>query len=153
MVNWLSREQQRAWRSFLRGQAIVLEAVNQDLSSDSGLTLNEYEVLVRLSEAKNHKLRMSNLAQNLVNSRSRLTHTVKRLEKSGYVERQPCPEDRRGIVCILTDAGFSKLKKSAPEHVESVREHLVSHLSDEEFAEFGRLWEKLLGDEPVFPEE
>ncbi|VEI13685.1 MarR family winged helix-turn-helix transcriptional regulator [Trueperella bialowiezensis] len=144
MVDWLSEKEQVAWRSFLTGQALVLDAINQDLNNDSDLTLNEYEVLVRLSEAPNRQLRMSHLAENLVHSRSRLTHTVKRLEKIGYVSREPCPDDRRGIICVLTDAGFTKLDTTAPMHVESVRKHLISHLTQEEFLELGRVMAKLI---------
>ncbi|MDP9806670.1 DNA-binding MarR family transcriptional regulator [Trueperella bonasi] len=144
MVDWLTDKEQVAWRSFLTGQALVLDAINQDLASDSGLTLNEYEVLVRLSESPQRQLRMSHLAENLVHSRSRLTHTVKRLENQGYVYREPCPEDRRGIICKLTDAGFAKLEQTAPQHVESVRRHLISHLKPDEFLEFGRVLKKLI---------
>ena len=144
MVEWLSEKEQAAWRSFLTGQALVLDAINQDLSADSGLTLNEYEVLVRLSESPDRQLRMSHLAENLVHSRSRLTHTVKRLEKAGFVSREPCPDDRRGIICKLTDEGFAKLEQTAPQHVDSVRRHLISHLEPEEFLEFGRVLKKLI---------
>ncbi|NLW12972.1 MAG: MarR family transcriptional regulator [Trueperella sp.] len=144
VVEWLSEKEQVAWRSFLTGQALVLDVINQDLASDSGLTLNEYEVLVRLSESADRQLRMSHLAENLVHSRSRLTHTVKRLENEGLVLREPCPDDRRGIICKLTDEGFAKLEKTAPRHVESVRRHLISHLEPAEFLEFGRVLKKLI---------
>ncbi len=144
MVEWLNDKQQESWRSFLTGQAIVLDAINQDLISESKLTLNEYEVLVRLSEAPKRQLRMSYLAENLVHSRSRLTHTVKRLEKDGFVTREPCPDDRRGIICKLTDEGFSKLEKAAPGHVASVRENLLDALDEGEFLELGRILGKLI---------
>lgn len=144
MVEWLNENEQTAWRSFLTGQALVLDAINHDLATDSGLTLSEYEVLVRLSESPDRQLRMSHLAENLVHSRSRLTHTVKRLEKEGFVLRAPCSDDRRGIICKLTDDGFAKLEKTAPQHVESVRRHLISHLDAEEFLEFGRVLKKLI---------
>ncbi len=143
MANWLNQSEQKAWRAFLTGQARVLEAINQDMVNDSGLTLNEYEVLVRLSESPDHRLRMSNLAENLVHSRSRLTHTVKRLEEVGYVCRTRCPEDRRGIICCLTEEGFSKLEHAAPMHVDSVRKHLVDHFTTEEFLELGKLFAKV----------
>lgn len=150
MANWLTEPEQRAWRSFLTGQARVLEAINQDMVTDSGLTLNEYEVLVRLSESPERRLRMSNLAEHLVHSRSRLTHTVKRLEGAGYVERTRCPEDRRGIVCHLTESGFAKLEQAAPRHVDSVRKNLVDCLSTKEFLQLGELFAKIGScEEPV----
>lgn len=143
MTNWLSGPEQVAWRAFLTGQARVLEAINQDMATESGLTLNEYEVLVRLSESPGHELRMSHLADNLVHSRSRLTHTVKRLEQEGFVHREPCPQDRRGIVCHLTDAGLSKLEQAAPKHVDSVRAALLERLTSEEFLQLGQIFSKL----------
>lgn len=141
---WLDSQEQIAWRSFLRGSAIVLERINRDMVSENGITFNEYEVLVRLSEEPNRQARMSELAKNLVHSRSRLTHTVSRLEKEGYVKRSPCADDRRGIVCELTDEGYAKLETSAPHHVSSVRKHLLDYFTHDEFLEFGRLSAKLL---------
>lgn len=146
-VRWLDDAEQRAWRNFLRGQAKVLDAVNHDAVEEADITLNEYEVLVRLSESENRCTRMSTLANDLVHSRSRLTHTVTRLEAAGYVERFPCPEDRRGIVCSLTDAGFAKLEQAAPFHVGSVRRHMVDVLDREEFLELGRIFTKLLDED------
>ncbi|QOQ39316.1 MarR family winged helix-turn-helix transcriptional regulator [Trueperella pecoris] len=144
MANWLSQPEQEAWRSFLTGQATILDKVNQDMANDSGLTLNEYEVLVRLSESEDRKLRMSNLAENLVHSRSRLTHTVKRLEQAGFVRREPCPHDRRGIICQLTNEGYAKLEEAAPKHVDSVRRHFVDLLETPEFLELGRAFRKVI---------
>ncbi|AHU90200.1 MarR family transcriptional regulator [Trueperella pyogenes] len=145
MVNWLNHSEQVAWRAFLTGQARILEAINQDMVNDSGLTLNEYEVLVRLSESPDRMLRMSTLADNLVHSRSRLTHTVKRLEEIGYVCRTRCPQDRRGIICQLTDKGYAKLEKAAPMHVESVRRNMVSRFTTEEFLALGELFTRITG--------
>lgn len=143
-ARWLDDGEQRAWRSFLRGQATILDAINHDVNEDSDLTLNEYEVLVRLSESEGRRARMSNLASELVHSRSRLTHTVSRLEAAGFVERFPCADDRRGIICALTDAGFAKLEAAAPLHVESVRRRILDVLSREEFLELGRIFAKLV---------
>ncbi|MBM7825908.1 DNA-binding MarR family transcriptional regulator [Arcanobacterium pluranimalium] len=145
-VRWLDDEEQIAWRSYLRGTATLLDLINRDMEEDNGLALSEYEVLVHLSEAENHALRMSQLADHLVHSRSRLTHTVRRLEDIGYVERFRCVDDGRGINCRLTEAGFSKLKDAAPSHVESVRRHLVDLLSREEMLELGRVSAKIFTD-------
>ncbi|MFP7696271.1 MarR family winged helix-turn-helix transcriptional regulator [Trueperella sp. LYQ143] len=147
MVNWLSDEEQLSWRRFLRGYALVLEGVNQDLLNQSDLSINEYEVLVRLSESPDFQLRMSCLARDLVHSRSRLTHAIKRMEDRGLVRRHPCSEDRRGIVCQLTQEGYRTLVRAAPGHVESVRQHLLDHLTSEEFATLGEIFGKLIEKE------
>ncbi|MDY5585128.1 MAG: MarR family transcriptional regulator [Arcanobacterium sp.] len=143
-VEWLDSEQQISWRSFIRGTARVLDALTRDMEADSQLQLNEYEVLAMLSEAPGQQLRMSDLAEQLVHSRSRLTHIVHRLEKAGYVERIKCCADGRGVFSHLTETGWEKLKEAAPAHVASVRTHIVSQLTEEEFAELGRLCHKLL---------
>lgn len=148
-TQWLTLEQQRAWRLFLRASAQVLEDINHDLAADAGLSLSEYEVLVRLSEAPDRTRRMSSLAEDLVHSRSRLTHTVRRLEADGYVERRNNCEDRRGVNARLTDAGFERLAESAPGHVDAVRGRLVSRLTDEQMRQLGEIMAALLEDEQI----
>ncbi|MDR6939297.1 MarR family winged helix-turn-helix transcriptional regulator [Arcanobacterium hippocoleae] len=143
-VPWLNDTEQQAWRNLLRGTALMLERISADLETESQLQINEYDILVNLSEAEDRKMRMSDLADAVVHSRSRLTHTVKRLEKEGLVERCRCNEDRRGIICCLTDAGFARLVAAAPGHVISVREHLFARLQPQEVLELGRLAEKLI---------
>ncbi|MFC5369704.1 MarR family winged helix-turn-helix transcriptional regulator [Arcanobacterium bovis] len=145
-VRWLDDEEQIAWRAYLRGTSTLLDLINRDMEADNGMALGEYEILVHLSEAENHSLRMSQLAERLVHSRSRLTHTVRRLEEIGYVERFRCVDDGRGINCRLTEIGFNKLKDSAPSHVESVRVHLIDLLSREEMLELGRISAKIFAD-------
>ncbi len=136
-VRWLSPDQQRAWRSYLTGSAMLIEALSRQLDADSGLSLSEYEVLVRLSEAEDRVLRMSQLAMSLVHSRSRLTHTVVRLERRGLVRRETCAADGRGVNCVLTDAGFQALREAAPGHVRMVRAALVDVLTDEQLEALG----------------
>lgn len=136
-VRWLSPDQQRAWRSYLTGSAMLTEALSRQLDADSGLSLSEYEVLVRLSEAEDRVLRMSQLAMSLVHSRSRLTHTVVRLERRGLVRRETCAADGRGVNCVLTDAGFQALREAAPGHVRMVRAALVDVLTDEQLEALG----------------
>lgn len=142
-VPWLSLEQQQAWRAYLIGVARVTEALNRQLERDAGLSLSEYEILVRLSEAPDRAVRMSELATSLVHSRSRLTHTVGRMEQRGLVERQACPADKRGVNCALTQAGHDLLVAAAPGHVRAVRSHLVDRLSPEEFAALGAAMAKV----------
>lgn len=136
-VRWLDADQQVHWRAFLTGSAIVTAALSAQLEADSGLSLSEYEVLVRLSETSDHTLRMSQLADGLVHSRSRLTHTVSRMERRGLVERQACEGDGRGVNCHMTDKGFQALVEAAPGHVMAVRRVLVDVLSEEQFAALG----------------
>ncbi len=135
---WLSPEQQVSWRSYLLGAARLTEALNRQLERDSGISLSEYEILVRLSEAPEHTIRMSELADAVVQSRSRLTHTVTRMERQGLVRRETCAEDGRGVNCVLTDEGYEFLRQAAPGHVTAVREHLVDLLTDEQMATLGQ---------------
>ena len=139
---WLDDEQQAAWRSWLAGSAALSEALNRDLDAH-GLTLSEYEILVRLTEAEGSSMRMNELATAVVHSRSRLTHTVARMESRGLVSRTACPEDRRGVVCALTPAGREYLVEVAPHHVESVRHRLVDVLTREELRVLGAAMDRV----------
>ncbi|QRV02441.1 MarR family transcriptional regulator [Arcanobacterium phocisimile] len=143
----LNEEEQQAWRNFMRGQAAVRDAVNHDDVENFGLALHEFEVLMRLAEAEKQQARMSVLATDLVHSRSRLTHTVARLEKAGYVERFQCPADRRGIFCRLTDQGQEKIEASTADHTEALREHFLSKLTREELLTLGEIFGKLIDAE------
>ncbi|MPV38237.1 MarR family winged helix-turn-helix transcriptional regulator [Georgenia subflava] len=144
---WLDASQQHAWRSFLRGTARLMDDLNHDLEQSAGLSLSEYEVLVRLSEVEGRTLRMSVLADELVHSRSRLTHTVRRMEEAGLVERSACADDRRGVNATLTDAGYARLVAAAPGHVASVRARLVDRLSDAQMRELGEIMSVLVRDD------
>lgn len=136
-VPWLSVDQQVSWRAYLSGAARLRDALDRQLERDACLSLSEYEILVRLSESAHGALRMSDLAASLVHSRSRLTHAVGRLECRGLVGRQGCPDDRRGVYCVLTDAGKDLLGASAPGHVRAVRENLVDRLTDGQLRAIG----------------
>jgi DNA-binding MarR family transcriptional regulator len=142
-VAWLTPEQQAHWRAYLLGVARLNDALGRQLERDAGLSLSEYEILVRLSEADERTLRMSDLAVSLRHSRSRLTHTVGRLESQGLVERRVCSADRRGVNCTMTDAGQALLVRSAPGHVRAVREHLVDRLTDDELRALGHAMSKV----------
>lgn len=136
-VRWLSDTQQRHWRAFRDGTALLFDVLARELDDDSGLSLGEYEVLVRLSEAPGRALRMSELADDLAHSRSRLTHTVARMERDGIVRREPARDDARGVNCVLTERGWQVLVDAAPGHVDSVRAHLVDVLDDQQLAALG----------------
>lgn len=135
-TRWLDPEEQQAWRSYVRGVRLLDEMLRQELERHD-LSHPEYEILVRLSEAPGHVRRMSELAAEVVNSRSRLSHTVSRLERAGWVHRRPCPADGRGVECLLTDEGFARLQAAAHTHVHGVREHLMDPLSRQEFLALG----------------
>ncbi|QZY28310.1 MarR family winged helix-turn-helix transcriptional regulator [Nocardioides coralli] len=137
-VRWLDAHQQRDWRAFILGTTLLFDRLDDDLHRKHGLSLTEYEILVRLSERDGHRMRMAQLADAVAHSRSRVTHTVKRLEDAGYVHREKAPDDGRGIVCTLTDRGMLLLENTAPTHVRGVREHLVDLVSAEDFAALGR---------------
>lgn len=145
-VPWLTVEQQGWWRAYLVGAARLTEALGRQLERDSGLSLSEYEVMVRLSEAPGHTLRMAELADSLVHSRSRLTHAVSRMESRGLVQRRACSSDGRGINAHLTEAGWAALVAAAPGHVRAVREHLVDLLTDAEFRTLGEAMAKVAPD-------
>lgn len=136
-TRWLSSSQQKVWREWLDAVARIDSHLDTVLRP-YGLDLGEYEILVRLSEAPEWQMRMSDLADAARQSRSRLTHTVARMEKKGLLTREPCPNDRRGVIASLTDDGFSLLETAAPAHVDSVREVLVDVVEPADFEALGR---------------
>ena len=137
MTEWLTIDQQKSWRAYLAATTLLSEKLSRELQAAHGLTMADYEILVRLSEAPERRLRMSQLASHTLASRSRLSHQVDRLEKAGLVERQACEDDRRGANAVLTEAGWNLLVTAAPTHVEGVRRHLVDLLTDDQFTALG----------------
>lgn len=135
-VQWLTDTEQTAWRAYLRGSRSLEVALGEDLE-DVGFSLAEYELLSMLSEAPGQSMRMSALADLIVQSRSRVTHTAARLERRGLVERTTCESDGRGVLLVLTDEGRSAVSQAAQVHVESVRRHLVSQLTPQQFEALG----------------
>jgi DNA-binding MarR family transcriptional regulator len=131
---------------------LLVDRLDEDLQQSFDLSMTEYEILVRLSERPGRQLRMAQLADALAHSRSRVTHTVARMEKAGLVLRTTSPEDGRGIICRLTDAGFALLEKAAHVHVNGVRDYLVDLASPDDFAALGRVMnavsDGLIGDHP-----
>jgi len=128
-TNWLTAEEQAAWRAYLEATMLLFDALDRQLQRDAGIPHGYYEILVRLSEEPGRSLRMSELADATRSSRSRLSHAVARLEERGWVERRDCPTDRRGQLAALTDSGFAALESAAPGHVNAVREHMIAQLS------------------------
>lgn len=159
MVEWLSLEQQQLWRAYIEGVQRFVEALGRAHEAEGPLALGEYELLVRLSEQPDRTLRMAALAEALAQSRSRLTHTVDRMEKRGLVVREPVPGDRRGVSCVMTDAGYESLVAAAPLHVAAVRRLMIDVLEPEEFEVLGRAMAKVAENlkaenvEPINPSE
>lgn len=135
-VTWLSDSEQASWRAILRGTRLLETALDKALH-DSGLQLSEYEIISMLSESPSHRLRMSELAAMVVQSRSRLTHTAKRLEARGWVAREQCLGDRRGVELVLTPVGLDAVERISKVHVQSVRDNLVDIMTPEQFQAIG----------------
>ena len=143
MTEWLSAQEQQDWRAWLAASALLNDRLSRDLQAAHGLTLADYEILVWLSEHPERRLRMSELAERTLASRSRLSHQVDRMERAGLVERQQCDDDRRGAFAVLTPAGLQAIRSAAPDHVASVRENLVDVLTPEEFRALGAACRKI----------
>jgi DNA-binding MarR family transcriptional regulator len=138
-ARWLDHDEQESWRAFLDANRLLMAALDRQLQRDAELSLADYDLLVRLSEAPERRLRMSELAEATLFSRSRLSHAVSRLESAGWVVRTACPEDKRGLFAELTQAGMDKLTAAAPGHVAAVREHLVDVLSPAQLRQLGEI--------------
>lgn len=137
MTRWLSADEQDSWRAWLSASILLQDRLSRDMHAQHGLTMADYEILVRLSEIPDRRMRMSELAEVTLSSRSRLSHQIDRMEKAGLVARQSCEDDRRGAFAVMTDEGWRTLVAAAPDHVDSVRRHLVDQLSPEDFAALG----------------
>jgi DNA-binding MarR family transcriptional regulator len=144
MTKWLSTEQQGYWRAWLAASMLLRDQLTKEIQEQHGLTMADYEILVQLSENPERRMRMSELASCTLVSRSRLTHQIDRMEKAGYVERQECSDDRRGFFAVLTDRGMQAIIDAAPDHVASVRAHMVDLLTPAEFAALGAASQKVV---------
>ena len=144
VTRWLTPDEQRSWRNFLEAHRLVFARLERQLQAEHDLSHWDYEILVRLSEAPQRRLRMSDLADATLSSRSRLSHAVGRMERLGWIDREGCPDDKRGTLARLTDAGFVALEAAAPGHVEEVRRSLVDRMSADEFAALGAIFEALV---------
>jgi DNA-binding MarR family transcriptional regulator len=138
-ARWLDEPQQQSWRALVMGMTLLLDRLDADLRRSFGVSLAEYEILVRLSERPARQLRMAQLADAMAHSRSRVTHTVKRMEAAGLVARGSSTEDGRGVVCAMTQEGHDLLVRMAPTHVNGVRDYLVDLTTREDFEALGRV--------------
>ncbi|MDX2852149.1 MULTISPECIES: MarR family winged helix-turn-helix transcriptional regulator [Streptomycetaceae] len=134
---WLTADEQRTWRIHLEVSKLLTHQLERDLQP-FGLTYNDYEILVNLSESSEHRMRMSDLARATLQSKSRLSHQISRMETAGLVRRENCESDRRGLFAVLTEDGWETMRKVAPHHVAAVREHFIDLLPAEDLAALRR---------------
>ena len=143
-VRWLSAEQLHAWIKFVAVVELLPGTLDSQLQRDASLTHFEYFTLAMLSEAPNRTLRMTQLAAATNSTLPRLSHVASRLETRGFLERTPCPEDRRATNAVLTEDGWKKVVATAPGHVATVRENVVDALDETDVADLDRVMGKLL---------
>ncbi|MCG5219931.1 MarR family transcriptional regulator [Streptosporangium soli] len=142
MTNWLNAGEMAAWQAFLNASHLLERRVEEQLRADAGLTHGQYEVLARLSATADRRLRMSELARDVIVSKSALTYQVSRLEERGLVRRTNCPSDDRGVFAELTDEGMRCLEHLAPGHVAVVRANLIDHLTPDDLTALTRIMSK-----------
>lgn len=148
----LTERELGAWRSFLRAHAQVTRTLEAELVAEQDLALPSYDVLLQLAESPARRLRMTELADRVMLSRSGLTRLVDRLVREGLVERTSCPNDARGTNAVLTDAGLDRLRRAAPTHLRGVSEHVTSRLEDAELDQLKHLMLKLMTEPDPLPE-
>jgi DNA-binding MarR family transcriptional regulator len=146
----MTEPQMLAWRRFLRAHSLVTRALESDLLAEQRLPLASYDVLVQLVEAPQRRLRMSELAERVLLSRSGLTRLVDRLEREGLVRREACDSDARGLFTVLTDAGLERLRAASPVHLRGVAQYAVGRLDDAEARTLADLLARMI-DDPVVP--
>lgn len=148
---WLTDDEDRAWRAFLLGTQLLLDQLDRELLQQAGIPHAYYGIMVVLSKQPYHALRMSEIAERLCFSKSRLTHAIGRLEERGWVQRVACPTDRRGQFAVLTEAGQEALTATAPTHVAGVRRHLFDRLAPEQVEQLRAIGEAIA--KPLMSEE
>lgn len=141
---WLDPEEMRAWRAYVLGSELLRKQLNRELQDRHGMTLADYEVMVRLSEPDDRRMRMAALANEVASSKSRLSHQITRLEHAGLVRRVDCGDDARGVFAELTQKGMDRLRETAPTHVFGVRAHLIDLLTDSEQTDLATVFERVL---------
>jgi DNA-binding MarR family transcriptional regulator len=142
-VQWLSEIEQRMWRGYLDSTRLLLRALDRQLSVEAGITLTDFEVLALLSEAPQRRMRMNELAEITMTTRSGVTRAVSRLTDAGWVRRVECEEDKRGLYAELTDAGAAKLKSASPGHLNAVRSNVFRLLSPRDVELFAHAYTQI----------
>ncbi|MFJ3327033.1 MarR family winged helix-turn-helix transcriptional regulator [Streptomyces griseus] len=136
---WLTDEEQHAWRAYRHATTLLEDHLDRQLQRDAGMPHIYYGLLVQLSQAPRRRMRMTELARDAKITRSRLSHAIARLEKNGWVRREDCPSDKRGQNAVLTDDGYEMLRRSAPGHVEAVRQAMFDRLTPEQVSSLGEI--------------
>jgi DNA-binding MarR family transcriptional regulator len=131
------------WRAYLRTHAEIVARLERDLVEGANMPLGSYDVLLQLAESPDHRLRMAELAQRVLLSRSGLTRLVDRLTAEGLVTREPFPGDARGLYTVLTDTGMARLRAAAPVHLAGIQRYWLSKFTDDELTELARLFGQL----------
>ena len=142
-----------AWVGFLRAHAAITRQLDRELVAEHGLTINDFEALLRLARADDRRLRRVDLAAELLLTASGVTRLLDGLERAGFVERATCASDRRVVYAVLTDAGRAKLEEASKSHVAAVRELFDGRFSDEEATQLAHLLGRLPGGEDAAAEE
>ncbi len=130
-TKWLNPREMKAWRSYIIASRRLLDALEMDLEGHD-LSMADYEVMAQLSEAPGRRMRMSELAELAMISKSRLSHRMKVMEKAGWIKREECSEDRRGYWAVMTEKGWKAIVAAAPDHVASVRRRFIDQLSNKD---------------------
>ncbi|WP_316742022.1 MarR family transcriptional regulator [Streptomyces sp. MK7] len=136
---WLTADEQRVWRAYLHATTLLEDHLDRQLQRDAGMPHIYYGLLVKLAESPRRRLRMTELAMHAKITRSRLSHAVARLEKNGWVRREDCPSDKRGQFAVLTEEGREVLRRTAPGHVDAVRQALFDRLTPEQQKSLGEI--------------
>lgn len=140
---WLTADEQNAWRAYIRLAKMLMRQLDRDLNP-FGLSANDYEILVELSEAPGHRLRMTELADLTAQSRSRLSHQITRMEAKELVRRDACDGDKRGMFAVITPHGMKTIERVAPYHVEGVRRHFIDQLTPEQLGALNEAYQPVL---------
>jgi DNA-binding MarR family transcriptional regulator len=139
---WLNSSEMKAWRQYIIASRRLLDALDEDLSAHD-LSMADYEVLAQLSDAPDRTMRMSELAEVAMISRSRLSHRIKVMEREGWVRREACPDDKRGSFAIMTPKGWKAIVAAAPDHVASVRSRFLDVLDREDQRALAEIFDRV----------
>ena len=144
-TNWLTPTEMAAWRRYIVASRRLIEALDTDLDQHD-LSMADYEILAQLSDAPDRRMRMAELAEIAMLSRSRLSHRMKVMEEAGWVRREACPDDKRGFFAVMTAKGWRAIVAAAPDHVASVRSRFVDKLSKSDQIVLAEIFERVGND-------
>lgn len=140
----LGPDELAAWKGLLRVHASLMKALDTELESAHRLPLTSYEVLIQLADAPERRMRMCDLADSVLLSRSGMSRLVDRLERDGLLARAACPNDARGSFACITEAGLELLAEARPTHHEGIRRRFLEHFDEQELVQLGAFWTRVL---------